>query len=315
VQNSILFSPTQENVMPIFGYTVSDKSGDVFRFQVDGSSTTATKVNDLSPTFSGNGDDVEGLGTINAASTTACNVVGISESDNGAAADPFYSRVNRSNEVVEGNSTGRISNESGLGVRQSDGAVFNIQSTDIAPGPRTQLYRINPANGAATAVGPVRNGQYVDGLAITGNGTAYASDGQLTNALYRVSLSNGSLTRVGNFGVTLTQDTGLDAIRQGTTDQVYLLAEKGNLYRVNTSNGRLTFLKKINLPQTGANLDADYEGLALTLSSSCNPPTQIALAGDTAVASAAELNPSAAGILMIAALLSGLGLFAKKLFA
>jgi hypothetical protein len=301
--------------MPVFGYTVNDVTGDVYRFQVDGTSTAATKVNDLTDDgFTGNGDDVEGLATLNSSSTTACNVIGISESDNGAARDPLFVRLNGNDAFAFDTPAGsgeRIPNEAGLAVRQSDQVIFNLQSVDIAPGPRTQLYRINSTTGAATALGPVRNGQYADGLAITSNGTAYASDGQLTNSLYRVNLTNGAFTRVGAFGVTLTQDTGLDAIRVGTQDQVYLLAERGNLYRVNTSNGRLTLLKTIRLPNAASQ---DYEGLALTLSSSCNPPVASA-EGNLFAQTISDINPSAAGVLLIAAVVSGLGLFAKKFFS
>ncbi len=141
-----------------------------------------------------------------------------------------------------------------------DGFLYYIASDDLLPAsaPRSKLYRVSPTNGLATQIGAAAGitlavpggdeNPYLDGLAITPDGRAFATEARFQEnpgcvpgcgGLYRITLTGlpaniGKATFVKNlFSTDVNRDTGLANL--GLT--LYLLLEDGRVFTTDTSPG------------------------------------------------------------------------------
>ena len=88
-------------------------------------------------------------------------------------------------------------------------------STDTSPPPASSLYMINPANGAATPIGPI--GSAITGLAVDpASGTLYGVSADVERAgtprqLLTINPATGAGTVVGSLGTSEIEDIAFDA--------------------------------------------------------------------------------------------------------
>jgi len=136
--------------------------------------------------------------------------------------------------------------DAGLDYDPVSGKMYNIQGDSSG----STLYVIDLTTGAATLVGT--GGAFVDGLAISTNGTAYAIAGAFTDSLYEVNLSTGALSLIGSLGVSLNSQFGLSF--DPATGTLYGLASSGDIYTFDTATGAATYV---------ASTIQDCEGLAI----------------------------------------------------
>ena len=156
--------------------------------------------------------------------------------------------------VLIGSTGSRSGNDAGLDYY--DGMLFNVNSG--------QLYRINPATGSASPVGS--NTTYLDGLAIRGDGAAFATDWVFTDSLYQVNLSNGTATLVGSLGLgSVSAQSGLSFLG----DTLYAITSNGEIYTIDTSTGSATFVANVTLD--GFTIAGGWEGLAIPPCSGATP--------------------------------------------
>jgi Ca2+-binding RTX toxin-like protein len=118
-------------------------------------------------------------------------------------------------------------------------------STD-APTPET-FYRIDPATGTATAVGP--QGQDVTGLAALGT-TIYGLGGDNTDNLVTMNPATGAATPVGPLGTVSVSDGGIDF--RGST--LFGIEDGGDFFTINLATGAATVVTTTT---------ANFEGLAI----------------------------------------------------
>ena len=113
-------------------------------------------------------------------------------------------------------------------------------STDTSPPPPSSLYSINPANGAATAIGPI--GSAITGLAVDPtNGTLYGVTADVERAgtprrLLTINPATGAGTVVGSIGTNEIEDIAFDS-----AGQLYGWNTVGDaLARINKTSGAVT---------------------------------------------------------------------------
>lgn len=145
------------------------------------------------------------------------------------------------------------------GLSYYDGQLYGLSAAVGS----TSLYRINPNTGVGTLLGA--GTAYADGLAIDGEGNAFAS-GFVTGGIniYRVNLTTGALTLLGSTGVGYTAQTGLAF---GADNTLYMITSDSTatgtpsqIFSINTATGAAQFIGNVTL--NGANIDG-FEDLAI----------------------------------------------------
>jgi hypothetical protein len=237
--------------MPTHGYTISDRTSTLYRFDIPAQSTAACpnvkKIPGAVRPPAPRSTNFTGLTTVKG------QVIAIAE--NGG----FYKGLNSPVTLFKNTGTQLV----GLGYNPQNDTLYSFrQSQDDTTGTQgRQLVKINLSSGGTTRIGGIQ-AQAVDGLTINANGKAYASDGLVSNALYSVNLNTGQLSLVGSFQLTLGQHTGLE-FDPTTANALYLLAETGKLYRVNVTSGRLTPHCDTRLQSKAGETSAKFEGLTI----------------------------------------------------
>jgi hypothetical protein len=173
-----------------------------------------------------------------------------------------------------GSGNGILIGETGIDFGTEIGAAWDpttniayvVASDDTANPPSTVLYTIDPSTGMATPIS-ITPGLYLDGLAVGGDGTLYATDGRLTDSLYRYNFVSNQFELVGSFGVGLAEDTGLANYRGvgGMGTELNMITEGdganvGRLWRINAATGALTLVGELRLAGSGAEVPEDVEG-------------------------------------------------------
>jgi hypothetical protein len=146
--------------------------------------------------------------------------------------------------------------EAGSAWDHTTNTVYSIASEDRTisfPGqqyPATALYIIDPSTGMLTSQLSIAQGRYLDGLAVGGDGTLFATDARLTDSLYRYNFDTTQWELVGAFGTgeNFGEDTGLANYRgvSGSETNLYMITEGdgvarlGRLWTVNASTGALS---------------------------------------------------------------------------
>jgi hypothetical protein len=143
--------------------------------------------------------------------------------------------------------------------------VFLVASDDLNPAAGTNLYEISTTNCMAILRSNTPN-VVLDGLAVGGDGTLYATDGRITDSLYKYNYDTEQFELVGPFGVALNEDTGLANYRgvSGTETNLYMITEgdganPGRLWRVNHTTGAITLVGELRFPD-GTEVPEDLEG-------------------------------------------------------
>lgn len=150
--------------------------------------------------------------------------------------------------------------DAGLAYNADNGMLYNINGSSG----NTTLYKVNPQTGSTVAVGTTTT--YLDGLAIRGNGTAFATDWITTDSLYTVNLSNGNATLVGSLGLgDVSSQSGLAFLG----DTLYAITSAGEIYTINTSTGAATFVNNVTID--GLAVANGWESLAITPCSGATP--------------------------------------------
>lgn len=143
-----------------------------------------------------------------------------------------------------------------------DGFLYYIASDDLLPAtaPRSKLYRVSPTTGLATQIGAAAGitltvgsggdaNPYFDGMAITPDGRAFASEARFTNnptqsadpavedngGLYRVFLTGPNTGRATFIKYLLNADVNRDTGLANNGLTLYLLLEDGRVYTTDTS--------------------------------------------------------------------------------
>ncbi len=153
----------------------------------------------------------------------------------------------------------------------------------------TQLYQVNPANGALTAVGSGNTTEYWDtGSTTTG---VYALDPSLN--LYSVDVTTGALTLIGSTGLTLPENSFSGASSGGST--LYFTMGTSDtpatLYSINTATGAATPIGSTGIVELGAMV---YENGTLYAGSGTGP-TYYIYSLNTSSGAATQITSTASG--------------------
>ena len=166
-----------------------------------------------------------------------------------------------------GDTGDRIGVDAGLGYDATTGTLYNVNGDGSGSG----LYQVNAAAGTASLVGS--SSTYLDGLAITPGGVAYAADFVFSDSLYTVNLSTGTPTLVGSLAIgAVNARTGLGYDAASST--LYALTDGSAIYTLNTSTGAATLVS--NVTYQGQTI-AGFEGLAIPGADVIPEPTTVAL--------------------------------------
>jgi hypothetical protein len=205
---------------------------------------------------------------------TNSRLFGVGENPDMTSTGARSALVNLSATVCPTNGLGVSRGETGIDFGTEIGAAwdhiskraFAVASDDLNPGDGTILYEIDLSTGMATPIS-INLNLYVDGLAVGGDGTLYASDGRLSDSLYRYNFDTDQFVLVGSFGVPLAEDTGLANYRGigGMETNLYMTTEGdganvGRLWTVNATTGALTLVGELRLAGSGAEVPEDIEG-------------------------------------------------------
>lgn len=229
-----------------FGFSVSDANKNLYRIDL----STGEAVNQ-GPLGYPVDDEIEGLFSI------AGKLYGVGEANYGLGG--LYDLSEVPGELI-GNSR-RLGTEAGAAWDGTRQIAWDLQADDLLPinTARSFLYRINPANGAATFIG--FDEKYADGIAVDSTGRIFATDFRIDCALYRLNPANGRLTLVGSLGLAPAQCTGFDsgaAFAPGSS-ALWAIREDGAIYRINTTTGQATFRAVVT--DGGVPVPGDLEGL------------------------------------------------------
>jgi hypothetical protein len=155
--------------------------------------------------------------------------------------------------------------EAGAAWDHTTNTVFSVATDDLDPASGTILYEIDPSSGMAIPRSLTTN-VVLDGLAVGGDGTLYATDGRINDSLYKYNFDTEQFELVGSFGVAVNEDTGLANYRgvSGTGTELNMITEGdganlGRLWRVDATNGALTLVGEI-LFSDGTEVPEDLEG-------------------------------------------------------
>jgi hypothetical protein len=159
--------------------------------------------------------------------------------------------------------------EAGGAWNHLSGIAYAIFSRDDAPA-GTKLTIIDPLTGATTELSTTPD-FHVDGLAVGGDGTLYATDARLTDALWRYNFSANTWEFIGPLDPTFTmdfnEDTGLGNYLVGSSGtELSMITEGdgptrvGRLWRVNHVTGQATLVGELRLAGSGAEVPEDVEG-------------------------------------------------------
>jgi hypothetical protein len=156
--------------------------------------------------------------------------------------------------------------EAGSAWDHTTNTAFSVHADDLNLPAGSNLYIINVSTGQGTLLS-MNPGLYVDGLAVGGDGTLYASDARPSDSLYRFNFDDNVFEAVGGFGINLNEDSGLANYRGvgGLETNLYMITEGdganvGRLWRVNAASGALSLVGEIRLAGTGAEVPEDLEG-------------------------------------------------------
>jgi hypothetical protein len=154
--------------------------------------------------------------------------------------------------------------EAGAAWSHLTGVAYAVFSDDQAPA-RTLFTRINPLTCAATAIA-VTMTLHVDGLAVGGDGTLYATDARNTDSLYRFNFSTNQWVHIGPLlAENFSEDSGLGNYSAGGTGTELNMITEGDgarlarLWRINHLTGQATLVGNITFPG-GAEVPEDLEG-------------------------------------------------------
>jgi hypothetical protein len=268
------------------GFTVTDaQSLRVFRINLDDASMTIQRG------VSGVPQELEGLYSIDGETTSSLRGVGENPDGTGAPPTEKSNCVDLSGPAVNDNLSGIELAETGVEYGTEVGAAWDrlnmdgyaIFSDDRTIGedfPATRLYKFNNTSGDCDQGASLVNetvGLYLDGLAVGGDGTLYATDARLTKSLYK--LVNNAWESVGPLDPTNTEpfveDTGLANWRgafdvvtnpNGAETHLYMITEGegagrlGRLWTVNHQTGEATLVGNGNITINGAEVPEDLEG-------------------------------------------------------
>jgi V8-like Glu-specific endopeptidase len=139
-----------------------------------------------------------------------------------------------------------------------NGVLYNMNG---ASGSST-LYRVNPATGAAAAVGTTN--VFLDGLAIRHDGAAYGVDWIFSDSLYRVNINTGATALVGPLGLgNVSAQAGLSFIG----DALWAITSTGEIYHLDTATGAATQVAEVTIAGSKA---GGWEGLAIAPNSAAS---------------------------------------------
>jgi hypothetical protein len=205
------------------GFTVTDEqSHRLFRINLDDASMTIQRGD------SGVPQELEGLYSFDGETTSSLRGVGENPDGTGAPPTEKSNCVDLSGPAVNDNLSGIELAETGVEYGTEVGAAWDhinmdgyaIFSDDRTIGddfPATRLYKFNNTSGDCDQGASLVNesvGLYLDGLAVGGDGTLYATDARLSDSLYRFDPNadaDGEWVQIGLLDPTQTEDFGEDS--------------------------------------------------------------------------------------------------------
>jgi hypothetical protein len=144
--------------------------------------------------------------------------------------------------------------------------TFLAYSDDLNLPAGTNLYIFNLSSCMPILIS-TNLGIYVDGLAVGGDGTLYASDARVSDSLYRFNFDDNAFEIVGAFGISLAEDSGLANFRgvSGLETNLYMITEGdgpnlGRLWSVSATTGAITLVGELRLAGSGVEVPEDLEG-------------------------------------------------------
>jgi hypothetical protein len=263
------------------GFTATDRDNpvqtghEVFRIDLDNPGNTQTMG------FTNVPQELEGFYSIDNTETGRSKLFGVAENcittciAQSVVADITVPAVN-----VNGLGS-KIIDPSGIDFGTEAGAAWNhvshevyaVASDDLASPVETKLY-VKLEDETSPFMEVTTTGGYLDGLAVGGDGTLYATDCRLTNHLYKFDFDLAIWVEVDSdmdgFGVTLNEDSGLANYRGllGNETNLYMITEGdganlGRLWTIDATTGDATVVGatgELRLAGSGAEAPEDLEG-------------------------------------------------------
>lgn len=151
-------------------------------------------------------------------------------------------------------------NWSGLAVDPTDGTLY-ASSTLMSGSLSSTLYRLDPASGTATPIGPITGGGRVIEIAADATGTLYGVD-IAADVLVTIDKATGAASAVGPLGFNSDFAQGLDfdpasgVLYFAAVDNQSIFAQPGQMYTIDTATGHATLVGGISADPASAQISA-----------------------------------------------------------
>jgi hypothetical protein len=156
--------------------------------------------------------------------------------------------------------------------------LYNLNGAETFDITHTWIYEINPETGHATYLAQNAN-IYVNSLAISDDGVAYAADNVFTDNFYSVDLATGAMTFIGHMETLFPSGFHMDFDCRGTLWATTSLSNDSHdvIYTIDTETGRATYVATMEYGSAG------FNGFAVLPHSSCTCPADLNEDGEVGV--------------------------------
>lgn len=151
-------------------------------------------------------------------------------------------------------------NWSGLAVDPTDGTLY-ASSTLMSGSLSSTLYRLDPASGTATPIGPITDGGRIIEIAADAAGTLYGVD-IAADVLVTIDKATGAASVVGPLGFNSDFAQGLDfdpasgVLYFAAVDNQSIFSQPGQMYTIDTATGHATLVGGISADPASAQISA-----------------------------------------------------------
>jgi hypothetical protein len=166
--------------------------------------------------------------------------------------------------------------DAGLSYHPLRGKLYNLNGAENFDITHSWIYEINPDTGQATYVSQNSN-IYVEALAISDDGVAYAADNVFTDNFYSVNLDTGAMTFIGHLETLSPSGIHMDFDCEGTlwATTATSTTAPDRIYRINPATGQASLSATFEYGSGG------FRGLTVLPQWPCNCPAD--LTGDGVV--------------------------------
>jgi hypothetical protein len=168
-------------------------------------------------------------------------------------------------------STGfRYGVDAGMSYHPQRDQLYNLNGAETFDINHTWIYEIDRETGQATFLSQNSN-VYLNSLAISDAGVAYAADNVFTDNFYSVNLATGALTFIGHLETLFPSGFHMDFDCQGTLWATTSLSNDSPdvIYTIDTETGHATYVATFEFGSAG------FNGFAVLPQASCNCPADL----------------------------------------